>query len=103
MIYLELILDLGKFFGEDIGFANAGVYFLFQNLGSPLENLNILRLSFIANSMSFVVLHDALRANFDLVVLAKVLSFLVWVFWTKLLLWMLFILLLFLLSCDVLF
>jgi hypothetical protein len=102
MIYLELILDLGKLFGEDLGFAHAGVYFLFQNLGPPLENLNILWLSFIANSMSFVVLHDALGANVDMVVLAKVLSLLVGVLWTKLFLWMLFVLLFLLLGCDVL-
>ena len=100
--YLELILDLGKLFGEYLRFTHTGIYLLFQNLGPSLENLYVLGLTLVADTVTLVVRHDALGANVDVVVLAKVLSLLVGVLWTKLFLWMLFVLLFLLLGCDVL-
>ena len=100
--YLKLVLDLGEFFAEDPSLAHARVNLLFQNLRPPLENLHILGLSFVTDAVAFVVLHDAFRANVDVVVLAEVLSLLVGVLGTELLLGVLFVLLFLLLRGHVL-
>jgi hypothetical protein len=100
--YLELILDLGKLFGEYLRFTHTGIYLLFQNLGPSLENLDVLGLTLVADTVTLVVRHDALGANVDVVVLAKVLSLFVRVLGTELFLRVFLVLLLLLLGRDVL-
>lgn len=67
-----------------------------------MENLDVLGRTLIADTMTFVVLNDAFRANVDVVVLAKVLSLLVRVLRTEFFLWLFFVLLLLLLGRDML-
>ena len=65
-----------ELFGEDLSLARARVNFLFKDLRSSLEDLDILVVAHVADAVPLVVGHNALRANHDLVVLAKVFALL---------------------------
>lgn len=76
-------MDLRQFFGKDLSFAHGSVDFLFENLRSSLEDLDVLRLALVADPVTLMILHDTLAANVHVVVFAEVLGFLVRVLGTK--------------------
>lgn len=65
-----------QFLLEHDSFALTGINLFIQNLRSFEEGLLLVRLVFVCNPVAFMLLHDALRADVYLVVLAEVFCFL---------------------------
>ena len=75
-----------------------------ENLGSFLEDLYLLGLSFVTDIVPFVIEYNTLAADINLVIFAEEFGPFVWMLQTVLLSWLLFLLLLalLLLLCNVL-
>ena len=102
--YLELVVDFSQFISENVSLTSTCINLFLENLGSFLEDLYLLGLSFVTDIVPFVIEYNTLAADINLVIFAEEFGPFVWMLQTVLLSWLLFLLLLalLLLLCNVL-